>query len=161
MAERATVVHNPPENPPRRYAVIPDITISGTRDPAQDHPGGSDGRAVSVVLPDTYPAYERFIQINAENRSEAVAIIEVLSSTNQRQGRERNNYLQKRHQILSSSTTHLIEIDLLRDGTPISVVGYDDDASYRLWCAETNCAPQPICTHSLCNPASLQSLLLC
>ena len=141
MEERATVVHNPPEDPPRRYAVIPDITISGTRDPAQDHPGGLDGRAITVVLPDVYPAYERFIQINAENRSEAVTIIEVLSPTNKHQGRGRNNYLQKRHQILNSSTTHLVEIDLLRDGTPMPVVGYDEDAPYRLMVSRNELRP--------------------
>ncbi len=141
MEERATIVHNPPEDPPRRYAVIPDITVSGARDLARDNAGRLDGEAVTVVLPDVYPAYERFIQINAENRQEAVTIIEVLSPTNKHPGRGRNNYLQNRHQILNSSTTHLVEIDLLRDGIPMPVVGFDADDPYRLMVSRNELRP--------------------
>ena len=141
MEERATVVYNPPEDPPRRYAVIPDITVSGARDTAGDYAGRLDGEAVTVVLPDVYPAYERFIQINVENRQEAVTIIEILSPTNKHPGRGRDNYLQKRHQVLNSSTTHLVEVDLLRDGIPMPVIGFDASDPYRLMVSRNELRP--------------------
>ena len=141
MEERATIVYNPPTDPPRRYAIIPDVTISGQRDLAEYPSGQLDGRSVTVVLPDISPAFERFIQINIENRHEAITIIEILSPTNKHAGRGRDDYLQKRNQILNSSTTHLVEVDLLRDGIPMPVQGYEGNEPYRLLVSRNELRP--------------------
>ena len=141
IEERATVIHNPPEDPPRRYAIIPDITIAGSGNQELADSGRTDGQAITVALPDVYPAYERYIHIRTENRNEVITIIEILSPTNKHPGRGRDNYLQKRNQILNSSATHLVEIDLLRDGDPMPVIGYDGGEPYRLMVSRNELRP--------------------
>ena len=141
MEERATVIHNPPQDPVRRYPIIQDITIAAERNQELAGVGSVDGQAVTVVLPDVYPAYERYIHIRTENRSEVITIIEILSPTNKHSGRGRDSYLQKRNQILNSSATHLVEIDLLRDGDPMPVIGYDGGDPYRLMVSRNELRP--------------------
>ena len=62
---------------------------------------------------------------------EVVTIVEVLSPANKRAGRGRDAYLQKRERVLGSST-HLVEIDLLRTGEPMPMAGALRDLDYRI-----------------------------
>jgi hypothetical protein len=130
MEERVVIVRNPPEETRRRYA-IPDITISGRDFSSSDVDKRPNGQAITAVLPDVYPARERFIEIRMQNRNAAVAIIEILSPSNKNRGRDRDDYISKRERILNSST-HLLEIDLLRGGDPMPIKGYEGDAPYRI-----------------------------
>ena len=59
--------------------------------------------------------HETFIEIRDRRSRELVCAIEVLSPSNKRPGPDREQYLTKRRQILSSPA-HLVEIDLLRGG---------------------------------------------
>jgi hypothetical protein len=47
-----------------------------------------------------------------------ITVVEILSPTNKRPGEGREQYLSKRAKVLSS-TSHLVEIDLLRGGEPM------------------------------------------
>lgn len=130
MEERVVIVRNPPEETRRRYAV-PDITISSRDFPSSDVVKRPSGQAITAILPDVYPARERFIEIRMQNRNAAVTIIEILSPANKNRGRDRDDYISKRERILNSST-HLLEIDLLRGGDPMPIEGYEGDAPYRI-----------------------------
>lgn len=64
---------------------------------------------------------EAYLEILDRQSREVVTVIELLSPSNKRRsGVDRAQYLAKRRRILSSST-HLVEIDLLRGGEPMPV----------------------------------------
>jgi hypothetical protein len=52
-----------------------------------------------------------------------ITAIEILSPKNKRSGEGRQAYERKRNQVLASMTTHLVEIDLLRGGQPLPILG--------------------------------------
>lgn len=56
-----------------------------------------------------------FVEIRDRRQRQLVTVIELLSPTNKRPGGDRDQYLAKRQEVLSS-TAHLVEIDLLRGG---------------------------------------------
>ncbi|MBX7237523.1 MAG: DUF4058 family protein [Caldilineales bacterium] len=73
----------------------------------------------TVLLPMRDLVRESYLEIRPAGRSKnAVAVIELLSPGNKHSGSGREAYLRKRGAILSSST-HLVEIDLLRGGPPM------------------------------------------
>jgi hypothetical protein len=59
-----------------------------------------------------------FIEIRDRKSRELITVVELLSPSTKRPGPDRDLYLNKRRQILASST-HLVEIDLLRGGLPM------------------------------------------
>lgn len=74
-----------------------------------------------VTVPITAEVNERYLEIREVATGRVVTVIELLSPKNKRSGEGRIAYERKRNQILSS-TTHLIEIDLLRGGRPFPMV---------------------------------------
>jgi hypothetical protein len=63
--------------------------------------------------------HEPFVEIVSASSRDVVAIIEVLSPSNKTRGaRGREEYEAKRRQVMHSGT-HLVEIDLLRQGEPV------------------------------------------
>lgn len=99
---------------------IPDISI--TRSASQ--PPSRSGGAMVLEVPesprllvvDEPTIREAFIEIvNAKNPAQVVTVIEILSLANKQNGRGREEYVRKQRDILES-TTHLLEIDLLRAG---------------------------------------------
>jgi hypothetical protein len=61
---------------------------------------------------------KRFLEVRLVQTNLLVCVIEVLSPTNKRTGEGRTAYETKRQKILASAT-HLVEIDLLRGGSPL------------------------------------------
>jgi hypothetical protein len=61
---------------------------------------------------------ESYLVVKDLERDRVVAIIELLSPSNKRRGSGRKEYVAKREEVLSSST-HLVELDLLRGGTRV------------------------------------------
>ena len=70
------------------------------------------------ILPVPEEVKERYLEIRSVDTREVVTVIELLSPTNKRAGDGREQYEEKRKEILGSRT-HLIEIDLLRAGKPM------------------------------------------
>ena len=68
-----------------------------------------------------------------------VAVIEVLSPSN-KSGHDREDYLAKRAEV-KSSTAHLVEIDLLRAGPPMPVIGDAPRSCYRIIVANSRLRP--------------------
>jgi hypothetical protein len=69
-------------------------------------------------LPVVDVAREAYVEIRDRHSQELVTVLELLSPSNKRSGPDREQYLAKRGQILSSPA-HLVEIDLLRGGEPM------------------------------------------
>ncbi len=73
---------------------------------------------VRVELPPRVEVRERALHIHSRDNRELVTVVEVLSPTNKRPGKGRQQYEEKRIAI-AGARVHLVEIDLLRDGEPL------------------------------------------
>jgi hypothetical protein len=107
-----------------RRSIYPDAFLIERPLPAP--PVGPTGGSTAVLAASDPPLVitaqpeerrEAFVEIiAAEDQSQVVTVIEVLSPTNKAAGSEgRRQYLEKQSALLASQT-HLIEIDLLRQG---------------------------------------------
>lgn len=77
---------------------------------------------VVLTLPMPEHRREAFLSIRNHETEERVAIVEVLSPGNKRPGSDgRGEYLSKREAILQSAT-HLVELDLLRQGERLPTI---------------------------------------
>ena len=71
---------------------------------------------VECLLPMPQEQQETYLVIRLQDTREVVTVLETLSPGNKRPGSDgRREYLKKREEILQSQT-HLVELDLLRDG---------------------------------------------
>ncbi len=68
-----------------------------------------------ILLPDPGPYTARSIHIMDDEGNRIVTAIEFLSPWNKRPGRERDEYLRKRAEVMASPT-NLVEVDLVRAG---------------------------------------------
>lgn len=94
--------------------------------------------AVTVPMPDV--VRQRYLKIRSLRTGDAIAVIEILSPVNKR-GIGRQKYESKRLEILESQT-HLIEIDLLHEGQPMSVLNCEQSSHYRVLVSESSQRPQ-------------------
>ncbi len=83
---------------------------------------------VKVPIPEQ--VIERFLEVRSTQSREVVSVIEVLSPKNKRSKEGRAAYESKRQKILGSAT-NLVEIDLLRLGEPMPILGATD-TDYRI-----------------------------
>ena len=113
------------------YAVrigIPDVTVTGAgRPPTISVSTTAVAEPLTVEVPLLEEVQERYLEIRDGGTGKVITTIELLSPKNKRAGEGRNAYLKKRQQVLGSAS-HLIEIDLLRSGLPMPVIG--EVASY-------------------------------
>lgn len=82
-----------------------------------------------VRLPMPEEVIQRYLEVRDQVSGEAITVIEILSPTNK--SRHRQDYLEKRLEILGSDT-NLVEIDLLRAGSPMPMAGKTPDTHYRI-----------------------------
>ncbi len=75
--------------------------------------------------------HQRFLQIRDLMGDHVVTVVELLSPANKRPGKGRQEYEEKRLELLGTRT-HLVEIDLLREGQPMPMRGYPSTSDYRL-----------------------------
>ncbi|MBZ8180127.1 DUF4058 family protein [Oscillatoria salina] len=125
---------------------LPDVTIKAAQTASK-----STKTNVAVATPATKPLTvnlpipetikEGYLEIRDVKTKQVITAIELLSPTNKRSGKGREKYLQKRQRILGSST-HLVEIDLLRGGQtmPMDTKGIKSD--YRILVSKENRRPQ-------------------
>ena len=118
---------------------IPDAAVLAVGAPTGATPGGAlrfpapqldEDNAIAVQLPPTELLREYYLEMRRVSNHEVVAIIELLSPSN-KTGSGREAYLVKRAAILYSPT-HLVEIDLLRAGPRMPVIGDVPDTHYRI-----------------------------
>lgn len=103
--------------------IIPDVTLRQQRTVIAGHAlAVADADAPDIEQVPELQVHETYVAILdlRENRT-VVTVIEVLSPTNKYAGPGRDSYLDKQQQV-RQSTTHLIEIDLLRAGPHVLAV---------------------------------------
>ena len=112
----------------------PDLAIVGARSAAAGAEGAipsSRTCVVEVTLPAVDSVRETFLEVRGVDDGLVVTVIEILSPSNKRGGEGRRDYLRKRRTILGSLTS-LIEIDLLRSGERMPVVGMRPESDYEI-----------------------------
>jgi hypothetical protein len=93
---------------------------------------------VTVPVPET--VRQGYLEIREVTTKEVVTVIELLSPVNKRPGRGRQSYENKRQRILSSST-HLVEIDLLRAWELMPIFANEIQSYYRILVSRGDCRP--------------------
>jgi hypothetical protein len=86
---------------------------------------------LEVELPLNDQVSENFLEVREVIAGKLVTILELLSPVNKLYEEGRQQYLQKRSQVLLSQT-NLVEVDLLRAGLPMPVVGPPVQSDYRI-----------------------------
>src|SRR5688572_14700775 len=91
----------------------------------------AEAGVLEVELPMTEEVGENFLEIREVHTHRLITVMELLSAVNKLNNEGRQQYLQKRSNILLSQT-NLVEIDLLRAGNPMPVVGQPVASDYRI-----------------------------
>ncbi|HEY9648093.1 MAG TPA: DUF4058 family protein [Chroococcidiopsis sp.] len=121
---------------------IPDVAIITGKTPELPSTTTTIARSVQpqqVRMPLSEEVNERYLEIREVATGTVVTVIEILSPKNKRAGEGRIAYERKRNQVLASAS-HLIEIDLLRGGTPFPLGG-GDLKDYRIVISRSNQRP--------------------
>ena len=95
----------------------------------------ADAIAVRLPTPDLFK--ERYLEVRRVSNREVVAVIELLSPSNKGGGSGHRAYLNKRAAVLAS-LAHLVEIDFLRAGPRMPVIGTVPDTHYRILVASAH-----------------------
>ena len=115
----------------RVYTSVEDSLLVGIADVAVLHKATEASGVTSTIsrveptkvrVPVSEQVTERFLEIKSTQTGTVVSVIEVLSPKNKRSLEGREAYESKRQKILAS-TTSLVEIDLLRAGKPLPILG--------------------------------------
>ena len=99
----------------------------------------SEGITVMIPLPEHIT--ENYLEIREVSTGFVVTSIEILSPKNKRPGEGRKAYELKRKQVLAS-LSHLVEIDLLRTGKPMSILGEIPVTNYQIIVSRSETRPQ-------------------
>lgn len=90
-----------------------------------------NGTVAVVVPPVSESVREVYLEVLDNDSGDLVTVIELLSPSNRRPNSHRNEFLQKRDEILSSDVNY-VEIDLLRESPRLPIEGLPDCAYYVL-----------------------------
>lgn len=101
----------------------------------------SPKQPITVTLPMPYQVREGYLEIKQRVNEELITVIEILSPSNKRTGKGRQMYEEKREEILSTRT-HLIEIDLLRRGRKMPIIGNNVESHYSVLVCRGNRRPR-------------------
>ncbi|MGP0062872.1 MAG: DUF4058 family protein [Isosphaeraceae bacterium] len=71
-----------------------------------------------------------FLEVRDRHNRDLIAVVELLSPSNKRNGPDRDQYVAKRNRRLASDA-HFVEIDLLRGGRPMSLEHRERQVKYR------------------------------
>jgi hypothetical protein len=114
----------------------PDLTVE-RRGGKAGRPAAGDAAAphasgtvlVDVPVPDT--VRETWLEVHAAATGKVVTVLELLSPTNKAAGAGRALYEEKRSSVLGTRTS-LVEVDLVRSGEPMPVIGQAPRTHYRI-----------------------------
>ncbi len=101
---------------------IPDVSVTATPQAAAGTATAIAAEPIVVEIPLAEEIQERYLEIREIATGRVVTVIELLSPKNKRPGDGRDAYSQKRQRTMLSQT-HLVEMDLLRSGEPLPMVG--------------------------------------
>jgi hypothetical protein len=125
---------------------IPDLTVKGSQTTTEQPmtnvavaPSPPQPQTVQVPVPETIK--QGYLEVREVATGEVVTVIEILSPINKRAGEGRQDYETKRNKIFGSST-HLVEIDLLRKGKPLPIYHSNSQTHYRILVSRGDRRPQ-------------------
>ena len=95
---------------------------------------------IKVYLPMLEEVREAYLEVQDAATKEVVTVIEIISPANKR-GEGRIKYEKKRYSVLGS-LTHLVEIDLLRIGESLPILGNPPQSHYRILVSRSNTRPK-------------------
>jgi hypothetical protein len=122
----------------------PDLAVIGHQEPestVQPAPSLPPVLTVRVPMPDE--VRETYLEVRETGTDYVLTVLEVLSPTNKRPGRGRRIYEDKRLDILATKT-HLVEIDLIRTGEPMPIIGNGNTSSYHILVSRGDHRPNAI-----------------
>lgn len=122
----------------RMYTLLRAAPLAGRADVAvQVREPAAEVLEVDVPLEEEI--VERYLEVHEARQGRLVTMVEILSPAN-KIGAGRRKYLRKRERILET-LTHLVEIDLLRAGAPMSV-SRKVESAYRLLISRGDTRPR-------------------
>ncbi len=98
---------------------------------------------VTVELPVPDIVHETYLEVRVGDgdNGRVITALEILSPANKLPGEGRTQYERKRERVLDSRT-HLVEIDLVRAGRPMPMLGVIPAAGYRILVSREAARPQ-------------------
>ncbi len=123
---------------------IPDVTIFSKQSLPKPHSTTtqtSTSEGITVTMPMPENVTESYLEIREVGTGFVITTIEILSPKNKRAGEGKKAYELKRRQVLAS-LSHLIEIDLLRGGKPMSILEEVPITDYRIVVSKSQVRPQ-------------------
>lgn len=128
--------------PPRTF--YPDVHVAKSPDPQRVPEASGAGVAIAeppVELPSPIPEEVPLLSVEIRDVAERrlVTLIEILSPVN-KYGEGVRDYGERRMDLMQTST-HLLEMDLLRGGTRIQLVGEPPPAPYYVYLSRTQRRP--------------------
>jgi hypothetical protein len=125
---------------------IPDVAVQISQKTTNSETGNiavaaPPATSTSVTIPMPEIIRESYLEVRDVATREVVTVIEVLSPKNKRPGEGRKVYDKKRLRVFGSST-HLVEIDLLRDGKPMLILQNNILSNYRILVSRSEYRPQ-------------------
>jgi len=109
----------------------PDIALVSDKTPVATAGAPTFNGVMEVEVPMNDEVGENYLEIHEVKSGILVTIVELLSLTNKLHQEGREQYEQERAPVLATRT-NLVEIDLLRAGEPIAVVGRPIHSDYRI-----------------------------
>lgn len=109
----------------------PDIALVSEKTPVATAAAPTFNGVMEVEVPMNDEVGENYLEIHEVKSGILVTIVELLSPTNKLHQEGREQYEQKRAHVLATRT-NLVEIDLLRAGEPMTVVGRPMRSDYRI-----------------------------
>jgi hypothetical protein len=111
----------------------PDIAVAATTGASvlAAHPALTSVTVLEVDVPMQDEVSENFLEIHEVKTGKLITILELLSPVNKLHKQGREDYERKRGYVFRS-WTNLVEIDLLRAGDPMPVVGAQVQSDYRI-----------------------------
>lgn len=91
----------------------------------------AEGGVLEVDVPMNDEVGENFLEVHEVASGRLVTVLELLSPVNKLHGKGRENYEAKRDDVFKPRT-NLVEVDLLRAGEPMSVIGKPVRSDYRI-----------------------------
>jgi hypothetical protein len=124
--EERVYITSPDE--PARWAVVPDIYVV-TKPQAEQQVLAPEQITAPTLVDPVYPVEirDRYLEIRDTRNQEVITTIEILSPSNKTTGEQMRDAFYRKREAVMRSTTHWIEIDLLRAGErPAEVTGKSD-----------------------------------
>ncbi len=115
------------------YIGKPDVAVGRANLPGlgRVQPVPVGGGVLEVDLPMTEEVDTNYLEVREVKTGKLITMLEVLSPVNKVSIEGRQAYLEKRQTILQTRT-NLVEIDLLRSGEPMDIIGPPVQSDYRI-----------------------------